>query len=140
MQQRLEEVLRLALSFALPSPRRALRGVLLLAFPPSGAAIRLPKDVLALVVVAVTNNQVRVIIQTPRENLVYDPKGSWTSPMERVPIVIKRLNVQDLILLSKFEDELVAGESRGHLPNDCRVVSFECRKVVSGHVLPPKTI
>jgi len=142
MQQCLKQMLWLALNFTLPSPRRALQGVLLLAFPPSGAARRtaLPKDVLALVVVAVTNNQVRVIIQTPRENLVYDPKGSWTSPMDRVPIVIKRLNVQNLILLSKFQDELVAGESRGHLLNDSRVVSFECRKVVSGHVLPPETI
>ena len=140
VQQHLEHMLRLALNFTLPSPRRALQGVLLLAFPPSGAAIRLPKDVLAPGVVAVTNNQARVVIQTGGENSVYGPKGGWTSPMERVPIVIKRLNVQSLILLSKFQDELMAGESRGHLLDDSRVVSFECRKVVSGHVLPPKTI
>jgi len=142
VQQRLKEMLRLALGFALLGARRALQGVLLLAFPPSGAARRtvLPKDILAPGVVAVTNNQVRVVIQTGGENLVYGPKGGWTSPMERVPIVIKRLNVQNLILLSKFQDELMAGESRGHLLDDSRVVSFECRKVVSGHVLPPKTI
>lgn len=141
MQQRLEETHGLALGFALPSPRRALQGVLLLAFPPSGAARRtaLPKDVLAPGVVAVTSNQARVLIQTAGENLVYGPKGGWTSPVERVPVVIKRLNVQNLILLSKFQDELMAGESRGHLLDDSRVVSFECRKIVSGHVLPPKT-
>jgi hypothetical protein len=91
---------------------------------PLSAVVGLSKDILTQDLAKI-GDQIRPVAEMLRQDTMHDKKRRRLATVQRIAVVVKRLDVESLVLLGQLQNECMARENVGHLLNNLGVAGVK---------------